>query len=285
MSQMITRLFLAILCVLLSILTGNALDPDFGSFAGRVASHRRLQSEDGAELCVKAMQQTLADPNQQAYEWECSCDQVSNAWDGSSGTFHLTCTSTCGQFCNRKNDVCLIPGFVRGFDASGDNYLFSQTYQYTQGRREYVDRRVYFNLHGDPLACQYGIDKSLCQSCEITPCTSGGAPIEMHCENLTEGTNFDFCADPTPAVNEGVFEFLNPEDFTICTPLPLSAPVQSTPPPVPSPTIRPMLGKVVPEEGGAAQNRVSSRGVVAPHQSAVLLVILLSVVTLVSFVS
>lgn len=322
MTQTIFPLAAVLLCFLHSILFGDALDPNFGSLAGAVRSHRRLQSAD--ELCHQAMLQTLGDPNQAAYEWECACKEVKNSLDGSSGAFHLTCTSTCGQFCNRKNDVCLIPGFIQGFDANGENYLFSQTYQYIQGRMEYVDRSVYFNLEGAPLACQYGIDETLCQSCEITPCISGGAPIDLHCENLREGTTFDFCSDPTPAVEDGVFEFLNPEDFTVCTPLTPPTPTQvettpttqvetsptqvettptqmatsptqvqttptqmeSTPPPVPSPTIRPMMGKVLPQEGGDRDRdtAVSGKGG-ASYQSPMLLIVHLSLISLLPFLS
>lgn len=228
------------------------LDPTFGFHSGAMTSRRRLQS--ASTICNETKNQVMNGTTQESFEWECTCTEVANVLDGSSGAYHMTCTSTCGQFCNRKNDVCLIPGFIQGFDSNGVNYLFSQTYQYTLGRQEYIDRRVFFNLEGSPLSCSYGIDDSTCQSCEIIPCTSGGAPIELNCENLIEGATFDFCANPTPAVEEGVFQFLNPEDFLYCSPLlpPTSSQQQTTSPPILSPTIRPMMGKVVPEDTEAS---------------------------------
>ncbi len=255
--RMMSTVFSTLILVVQSIPRLDALDANFGLFSGTTISRRRLQS--AGELCNQTVQQVMTGSTQDSFEWECSCSEVSNALDGTRGAYHMTCQSTCGQFCNRRNDVCLIPGFIQGFDSNGVNYLFSQTYQYTLGRQEYIDRRVFFNLAGSPLTCRYEIDESTCQSCEITPCTSGGAPIELHCENLLEGTTYDFCADPTPAVDEGVFQFLNPEDFLTCSPLPLPVPTQlrTTSPPVLSPTIRPMMGKVVPEQNVGPPSRAS----------------------------
>jgi len=241
------------------------LEPNFGWLSGSKQLRRQLQS--AGELCNATMQEVLNDPTQESFQWECSCTEVINFLDGSKGSYNMRCTSTCGHFCNRHNDACLIPGFVQGFNSEGVNYLFSQTYQYTFGRTEFIDRKVFFNFEGTPFSCRYDIDEATCQSCQIIPCTSGGAPIELHCENILDGSTFDFCADPTPAVEEGVFQFLNPQDFLTCTPLPppTPEPIQTTSPPLSSPTIRPVMGKVVPQEGvnqeGVNQEGVNQEGV------------------------
>jgi hypothetical protein len=180
---------------------------------------RNLQ-QDAAARCNQFKDETLAGENMQVYQWSCACNEVSNELDATSGTtYHLTCVAGCGHFCNVEETVCLKPGFISGFDSDGVNYLFSQTYQYSRGREEFVERRVLFNADGSPLSCQYTVGGVDCQQCEIITCTGGmGSPISLQCENVEAGATFDFCVDPTPEVDSGVFQFLNEneEDYRTC---------------------------------------------------------------------
>jgi hypothetical protein len=216
--------------------------------------HDRKLQTDAAQLCDQAKATTLADENQKLFEWDCSCKEVTNELDGSAGSYHLTCESTCGHLCNKEETVCLKPGFISGIDTNNVNYLISQTYQYSRGRDEYVERRVIFDAKGDPLSCQYTIDENTCQSCDIVSCTTGGAPISLQCGNIVAGASFDFCTDPNPAVETGVFEFLSEEDFRTCVTIaPTPAPVQPTPPPV-QPTPAPVVGTASPTESPTADS-------------------------------
>jgi hypothetical protein len=190
-----------------------------------------------AELCELGKEESVAgaDP---VLQLSCSCEEVTNELDGSGGSYHMTCDATCGHFCNVEETVCLIPGTILGINANGVLYLSSQTYKYTRGRNELVERRVFFNSNNSPLSCQTTVDEETCQSCNLVPCTQG-SPITVQCENIEAGATFDFCVDPNPNVETGVFEFLNGNDFRTCyeiAPTPSPSAATSAPSPTASPT-------------------------------------------------
>jgi hypothetical protein len=206
---------------------------------------RNLQ-QDAAARCNQEKDALLALDSNEVYQWSCACNEVTNELDATSdNTYHLTCYAGCGHFCNVEETVCLTPGIISGFDSNGVNYLFSQTYLYTRGREEFVDRRVFFNADSSPLSCQYTVGGVDCQQCDIITCTGAGSPISLQCENVEAGATFDFCVDPTPEVDTGVFQFLNDNDFRTCyeleappvmTPTPTTPAPTDNPPPVMAPT-------------------------------------------------
>jgi hypothetical protein len=199
------------------------------------AMQDRKLALSAAELCETFKEESIAgaDP---VLQLSCSCEEVTNELDGSGGSYHMTCDATCGHLCNVEETVCLIPGTILGFDANGVFYLSSQTYKYTRGRNEFVERRVFFDSMSSPLSCQTTVDEATCQSCNLVLCTEG-SPITVQCENIEAGATFDFCEDPNPNVEAGVFEFLNENDFRTCYEIvPTPAPSTATSAPSPSPT-------------------------------------------------
>jgi hypothetical protein len=213
----------------------NQLGISFSTMQGR----KLEQSPE--ELCETLKEDALANADP-VLQLSCSCEEATNELDGSGGSYHLTCDATCGHFCNVEETICLIPGTIVGINADAVFYLSSQTYKYTRGRKEFVDRRVFFNTVELPLSCEYTVDEETCQSCSLVPCT-GGSPITLQCENIEAGATFDFCEDPNPNVETGVFEFLNENDFRTCYELdPTPAPSAATPAPSSSPTASPTSG-------------------------------------------